>query len=98
MKMQKKMENIMFCLLVIGILGWLAWSIYSTIYYPEKENIVKFEVVGITNSEDTTTLMQLHYECIKYCMSHNSGSINRQQCWEQCALLGKEQCEVKQND
>ena len=93
MRMKPTIEMIAFCLFVITLFGWLIWSIYSAFYIPEKDNIVKFEVVGIINSENATTLVQLHYECIKYCMSHTSGSMEKGKCWEQCALLGKEGCE-----
>ena len=98
MRMKPIIEMTAFCLFVITIFGWLIWAIYSAFYIPEKDNIVKFEVVGITNSENATTLVQLHYECMKYCMSHSSGDMEQEKCWEQCALLGKEGCQGVKDD
>lgn len=91
---EDRINSIMFVVLAIGILGWLIWSIYSAFYIPEKDNskTIRFEVTGITNSENSSTLVQIHWECIKYCMSYTSGESEQDKCWKQCELLGKEVC------
>lgn len=101
MKMKKKkdledhLNIILFAVLAIGVLGWLIWSIYGAFYLPQKDNskVITFQVTGITNSQNASTLVQLHWECIKYCMSQYTGGTSElTNCWEQCALLGKEGC------
>jgi hypothetical protein len=86
--------TIFFVLFVIGILGWLIWSIYGAFYLPPKDNAktIRFEVTGVSNSENASSLVQIHYECMKYCMSHTSGTTEQSECWSQCATLGKEAC------
>ena len=86
-------QTIILFVFAFALLGWLIWSIYSAFYIPEKDNIIKFEVVGVVNSsESASSLVQIHYECMKYCMSHTSGDSEQRECWNQCALLGKEGC------
>jgi hypothetical protein len=65
------------------------------IYNPSiKNNTVTFEVTGITNSENASTLVSLHYECIKYCNNeYGSSSLSYiQLCFNECSKLGKEAC------
>jgi hypothetical protein len=90
-------QTIVLIVFVFSILGWLIWSIYSTFYIPEKDNskTIKFEVTGVLNSENASTLVQIHWECIQYCMSHTSGTTEQEECWNQCSLLGKEGCNGK---
>lgn len=89
---EDRINSIMFIVLAIGILGWLIWSIYSAFYISEKDKTIRFEVTGILNSENASTLVQIHWECIKYCISHTSRSSEQTECWNQCATLGKEGC------
>lgn len=89
---QDVIQIIILAVFVISILGWLVWSIYQAFWMPEKpEKTIKFEVTGVLNSENASTLVQIHYECIKYCLSHVQSSYPKE-CWEQCSLLGKELC------
>ena len=84
-----------FTLFAIGIVGWLIWTIYSAFYLPPTDNskTIKFEVTGITNSQNASTLVQVHWECMQYCMYHygNYGT-SVETCWQECAKLGKEGC------
>lgn len=86
-------QTIFFVLFVLAIIGWLIWSIYGTFYLPpEQGKTIKFEVTGVLNSENASTLVQIHYECIKYCISHTSDNSEQTECWNQCLSLGKEGC------
>jgi len=58
------------------------------------DHTIKFEVTGITGSLNASSLVVVHYECIKYCMAHTSMTSDRNNCFAQCALLGKEGCNV----
>lgn len=91
-KFQEIINATILILFIIGILGWLIWSIYQAFWMPEKPaQTIKFEVTGVLNSENASTLVQIHYECIKYCLSHVQSSYPKD-CWEQCSLLGQEGC------
>ena len=80
-------------LAVVGI-GWLIVNIYQIIN-PQEQQPITFEVTGIVNSSDPGTLVQLHYECIKYCIDKYGSSGYTKDCYDQCALLGKEVCDGK---
>ena len=76
---------------VVGII--FVWALilgtveaYKLIF-PNQESTIKFEVTGIVNDTNATTLVQIHFECIKFCVD---SSANTNRCWQQCALLGKE--------
>jgi hypothetical protein len=89
------MQNIVIGMLGIAFLGYVALQFFY-IYNPQmrppvKNNTVTF-VTGITNSEDPSTLVSLHFECIKYCQTHVADSY-MQDCWNECSKLGKEGCE-----
>jgi len=90
--------------IVIGIIGiaFLGYVILQFVYIynpqfraPVKNNTVTFEVTGITNSEDPSTLVAVHFECIKYCNDRFGGNSLSylEECYKQCSLLGKEGCE-----
>lgn len=90
-KFERYIQTLLVILFVVALLGYLVWSIVSTIWFPTyNDKTIKFEVTGITNSENASTLVQVHYECIKYCLSYATDYKN--ECWRQCALLGKEGC------
>jgi len=74
----------------------ILYFIFITVksFYPEKEKPITFQVIGINNSANSTTLVSLHYECIRYCIVHVANSY-MDNCWNQCAQLGKEVCEWK---
>lgn len=60
-------------------------------FYPEKEKVITFNVIGIVNDTNATTLTQLHFECIKYCgdnLYSSSNSLNS--CFSECEKLGSE--------
>jgi hypothetical protein len=75
----------------LAILCALAWSLFG----PEKKNQeIIFNVVGIENyTENATTLISIHYECIKYCAGHfQDGTQGEYKCYEECSKLGSEGC------
>jgi hypothetical protein len=76
----------------IAILGWLVWAIYATFWIPDTPKTIKFEVTGIVNGTNANTLVQVHYECIKYCTEQYGSSGYTKDCYNQCTLLGKEGC------
>ena len=76
-------------LLVIGIP-----LVYTTFFFDEdKEEVIIFNITGITNSINASTLASLHFEFIKFCggkdLSYSSND-KVKLCWEQCAMLGRE--------
>jgi hypothetical protein len=92
---EDKLQTVFFVIFVLTILGWLIWSIYGAFYLPEKDNAktIRFEVTGISNSENASTLVQLHWECMKYCVEeYGNYGMSTAGCWEECAKLGKEGC------
>ena len=94
-KLERWLQTIVLLLFGIGIIGWLIWTIYSAFYIPDKPTKpITFEITGITNSENASTLVQIHFECMKYCTTRYSSDYVKS-CWDQCALLGKESCNGK---
>lgn len=95
MKMVKDkdfLSAIAIILISIAILCALVWSLFG----PEKKNQeITFKVIGIENyTGNSTTLVSLHYECIKYCAYQFHGDQSaRTSCFNQCSTLGKEGCE-----
>ena len=61
-------------------------------FRPASEDKVVFNITGVTDSINATTLTQLHFECMKYCANkfYDSGG-KLTECYSQCATLGKEQ-------
>lgn len=83
-----KMTPIMY--LVIGL--FLVWvivlpAIKLATGQPEEQRIT-FNVVGVTDSMNASTLVQVHFECIKWC----GRETYRENCWGQCEKLGREGC------
>lgn len=91
-------QTIFFVLFVLAIIGWLIWSIYGAFYLPQKDNAktIRFEVTGVSNSENASTLVQIHWKCMQYCMDEygNYGQ-SVSVCWDECSQLGKEGCNGK---
>jgi hypothetical protein len=80
--------------MVFLIFGILLNGLKPLIFPSSSENkTITFNVTGIENSTDANSLIQLHLECIKYCVSYFSEGYDSQyRCYEQCSLLGKEGC------
>jgi len=75
-------------LLILMGIYYLGLTTYK-IFNPTDEKIT-FNVIGITNSSNATTIVSLHFECIKYCIDHTSNEYNsRDKCYQECSLLGK---------
>lgn len=60
-------------------------------FYPEPEQVIRFEVTGIINSTNATSLVSFQYECIKFCVDElkNFDKDRQYKCYEQCSKLGK---------
>jgi ascorbate-specific PTS system EIIC-type component UlaA len=57
------------------------------------EQTINFNITGITNSTNSSSLTSLHFECIKFCTDNyysRGDSTRMTKCYEQCASLGKE--------
>lgn len=91
MKQKAKDTIVMFAFMVVLLYLAGLWT-YNTFFNEKINEPVKFEIVGIVNSTNATTLVQIHFECIKYCEEQNSDDYGDKQCWEQCAKLGQEEC------
>jgi len=77
--------------IVIVLLFYMGTTVYW-MFNPKPAEQVVFKIVGINNETlNSSTLTNLHFECIKYC-NDKSSSDYRRSCWEQCAMLGKEGC------
>lgn len=87
----KTEEHIIFVAMVFALLVLGVPYFYKTFFIPQNDNKVTFEVIGITNSTNATTLVQIHFECIKWCTRQVSYEYF-QNCWKECASLGKEGC------
>ena len=88
---QKLFRFMMVAIIVVAIV-WMGVSVYKS-FQPRQQEKFIFEVVGITNSTNATTLVSLHYDCIKFCADRfwSSDSSSRlKDCWEQCKTLGRE--------
>jgi len=82
--------DIMLGLLCLCVILYFIFVVVKS-FYPEKETPITFQVVGISGAVNNSTLVSLHYECIKYCAGHVTNSY-MDNCWNQCAQLGKEVC------
>lgn len=77
--------------ILLIIYGLILGSFYVyKLFYPNAESTITFNVIGITNSTNATTLAQIHFECIKYCVDSRADT---NKCWDQCKSLGKETCD-----
>ena len=81
----------------IGFLVFLMVLVLSTLIYtlvienePEPQTIT-FNVVGIESPINATSLVQIHLECIKYCIK-NTNKDSRELCYTQCEKLGDYNC------
>lgn len=80
-----KLEHMLYIVVMIAIVVFLVSTIYS-MFHEKPEQKITFNVVGITDPKNATTLVQIQFECIKYCSIHEDypGS-----CWKECEKLGK---------
>lgn len=86
--------NISMGILLVVIVCYLIFLAVKSIF-PDEQETIKFEVIGITNSTDASTLVQLHFECIKFCVNQMSdGTTGQDSCFAECAKLGGE-CNLK---
>ena len=83
--------NIAIAVLCISVIIYFIFQAVSTFFVGEKEQVIKFEVMGIVNETNATTYTQIHFECIKFCQKNEqSSNVELAKCYEQCTQLGKE--------
>lgn len=83
--------------LIAGFILGLFSNVFVTGYQilnpdsiPE-EKPIQFEVIGIRGSVNSSTMVGIHYECIKWCMDEvNIHGGSKEDCWAQCEKLGTE--------
>jgi len=84
---------IAFCVGLFGNVFVTGYQILNPSSIPE-EKPIQFEVTGITGAVNASTMVGIHYECVKWCMSQVGNRINGQsaldKCWGQCKTLGTE--------
>ena len=80
-----------FCIGLFANVFVSGYQILNPSSIPEQKPI-QFEVTGITGTTNATTMVGVHYECIKYCVNQRGdrGQTALDECWKQCELLGKE--------
>lgn len=91
---QKTLDNLLLIVFAIGLLILGISLFYNAFFNPANNSTITFNITGIVNTTNATTLTQLHFECIKYCASEQDGDYNRlNSCYNQCAMLGSEEFE-----
>lgn len=89
-----KDDRVMWGLFIFAMLALAASIAISAFKSPgSKDQTITFKVIAADNINITNTtlsLVQLHFECIKYCSTINSAYYSS--CWEQCGKLGQEGC------
>lgn len=82
-------QNIVLFILGISIIFLASAETYKT--FNENNSTITFNITGITNSTNASSLVQIHFECIKYCQKNEqTESIEVKYCYEQCSKLGQE--------
>lgn len=85
-------EQMIMLILGIAVLGWLIWTIVQTIWFPDLgQKTVTFNVTGVTGPLNASSLVSVHFDCIKYCSAHVANQY-MDDCWNQCSKLGNEVC------
>jgi len=74
-------------MLIVGMISYFTIEIYKSTH-PQSPPTINFQIMGISNASNTSTLAQMHYECIKWCANREYTRL----CWEECEKLGKEGC------
>lgn len=70
----------------------MIFYIANDTFFTDHSNEITLRIVGVNNETlNASSLVSIHYECIKICNKMNSESLIKR-CWEECAKLGKEQC------
>lgn len=84
-------------IILLALLFVLLGTTLIAAFRDNKPQEITFNVVGVAESANATTLVQIHFECIKYCVSHVSDYNPRRLCFEQCEKLGKvKPCDCEQ--
>jgi hypothetical protein len=81
--------NIALGAMCIFVIVWLVLSAFINISKNGSDQTINFNITGIVNSTNTTTIAQIHFECIKYCIGHTNVDYYSD-CWKECSTLGSE--------
>lgn len=82
----KHESSILMALFAVALI-WLGISFFlrGEVHYE-----FTFNVTGVENATNATTLVSLQFECIESCNKHFSDSYQRMElCYEQCGKLGQ---------
>ena len=87
MNLEGILQTIVISIFAVGLLAYAGITIYQVLH--PQDNHITFEVVGIANySQNASSLVNLHYECFKYCMDEiNTHGGSRSDCWDECAKM-----------
>jgi hypothetical protein len=91
--MKKWQDTIILIAFGIAVLWGLSLWTYNSFYNENNGKAITFNVTGVTDSLNATTLTSLHWTCIQYCIKEygNYGQ-SVKDCWKECSTLGQEQC------
>jgi hypothetical protein len=90
---QSNQSTIQHIAMIIAFIVFGTGLIMSALKPAPEQKPIQFEVTGVTGSVNSSTLVGIHYECIKYCVSQTGNKFsNPSSCWDQCEKLGKEEC------
>ena len=82
-------EKIICIIFIITIIWGLSMWTYTT-FFEERNKTITFNVIGVNETQNATTLVQIHFECIKFCVNRlSSGESSQYRCYDECAKLGK---------
>lgn len=86
------LDRIFFAFMFIVLVAAAVSIFFLPFNRHDSNQVVTFNITGIVNSTNISSLVSLHYECIKWCAEHHdlTGYTVADKCWEQCASLGKE--------
>jgi hypothetical protein len=87
---ENKADKVLVWIFLAGIIAGLFVNGFGYIFKAVEPNnqTITFNITGINNTEDTGTLAQLHFECIKWCGTKYDQRLL--DCWDQCSTLGEE--------
>jgi len=77
---------------VIAFFGFLIWQSFFVPHSSQNPSVITFNVTGVVNGTNADSLVQVHFDCIKYCGDHESTWADSlvEYCFNQCQTLGKE--------
>ena len=90
---EKHISTTLYIIIIVAVIVFMVVTVVK-MFAPQKEDLVRLEVVGITDSINASTLTSLHYECVKFCADRYANDYSTKQCFDACASLGREGCKT----